>query len=84
MNASSVSGALRRAGFRPVSPSDRRRQGLRCTSAGLLGDRVRVCADLDNATEAEALSLDAEQTLVGLGYQVTRASEDTVYVSELR
>lgn len=77
--ASSVSAALRRAGFRPAAASDRNREGLRCTNRH--SGSVRVSADLDRPSEAARLSADAEQALVELGYQVTRVDEHVLTVS---
>jgi hypothetical protein len=65
--AASISRKLRSLGFNPVAASDRSRQGLRVTGGA---GGVRVSADLDNPSEAQALGIAARQAIMGAGYHV--------------
>jgi hypothetical protein len=63
-----VGSHLRAAGFRPVAPSDRGRQGLKIRRS--TPGQVMVSADLDSNTAALEMAADATAALVDLGYAV--------------
>ncbi len=64
--AATVSAALRKAGFNPVSPSNSR-EGLKVRE---VHSGVRVTADLDSPAASHLLAGDALQVLSALGYEV--------------
>jgi hypothetical protein len=76
--AVTVSAALRRAGFNPVSPATQR-EGLKAKQSG---SRVRVVADLDSDNAARRMADDAADALSTRGYTVSSITGGAFYVSK--
>lgn len=77
-NASAVSRALRRRGFRPLpSGTSRNREGIRVSQAH---GHVTVTADIDRLGNATELVDEMMQALAACGYRVERMSATRLWV----
>ena len=69
-SAVAISRKLRELGYRPVSPSDRNRQGLKVRRGG--GRGAYVLADFDSERYGAELAAEAADALRDAGYTVDR------------